>query len=723
MKKTFLILAFLFIAIQLRASDYYIANSGNDNNNGKTPEKAWKSFKRLNNTRLKPGDKIFLKSGDIFTGTIHLKHSGKENKPVLISTFGEGPKPVVSGAIPILNWSRLNDSLFVAKVETEVYGLYKGDEYLNIARYPNSGFFKIDDGDKISLTDDRLASLSFSLAGATARIKSVDWQSETMTVGNHDRDKIFFSEKMMYSCKIDYGYFLDNKYEFMDSPGEWYYDKKKKELYFHAGQGSRVPENIKAVIHKEGLVIANGVKHVSIEGLKIEKFDNACIYANKATKNINVTQCDIKHATVYGFHIEPGSMNFHISDNNISEVRGRGISTLELSHSLIENNRITHIGLHPCYGFNGVNNQVGIAVLRKEKTYSVSSETLKYLKEQNMNTSKYKIIESMLDLPYTNKMYFEMALEKKLQKNQDKTLIEKVIARVDYENDMIQKQSTKNIIRRNYIDSTGYIGIRLDGTYSLAEQNIVKNTILHMNDGGAIYCWGQHYDYTHNNIIRQNIVINPVGSAEATPNNRLFGIGIYVDNRCRNITIEKNTVLEAKAGILINDNSFDQVIKNNTTYDNLYGMMFSEYYKPGTLKGCVTENNIFFSKQRHQRCLFKESRISEDFNPSTYNNNFYGSPYYTYPLLELTYKDEVRRYHEYTLESWQRKTGQDKDSEFLAPEDPEDRGNESFILINETTENKSFNIKRERKCYSVEGEELGKEVTLKPFTSMIVVME
>jgi len=75
--------------------------------------------------------------------------------------------------------------------------------------------FKIDKGEKVSLTDDKLGNLSYSLTGATARIKFVDWQSEIMTIGKHTGSTITFNKKMMYSCKTDYGDFLENKFEFL----------------------------------------------------------------------------------------------------------------------------------------------------------------------------------------------------------------------------------------------------------------------------------------------------------------------------------------------------------------------------------------------------------------------------------------------------------------------------------------------------------------------------
>lgn len=528
---------------------------------------------------------------------------------------------------------------------------------------------------------------------------------------------------MLYSCKKDYGYFLDNKFEFLDSEGEWFYDPGEEKLFLYAKKQDELPGNIEAVVTGNGIGIKEGVNNVVIKDICIEKFDNACVFAYENSAQIEISNCNLKHAGVYGIHIEPGTQEYIVANNTITDIRGRGISTLELSNSVIENNTLKKIGLYPLYGFNGVNNAVGIAVLRNEITYLISQKTFDYIQSLDIDESVKKKLGSMLELPYTSLRYFKMALVEKLGEGEKSVLIDKIVEQVKREIALENNQSTKNIIRYNVIDSTGYIGLRMDGTYSIAENNVVKNTILHMNDGGAIYCWAQHDDYTHHNIIRGNIVINAVGSPEATPNNRIFGIGIYVDNRSHDMLIENNTVSGAKAGILLNDETYKSTITGNTTYDNLYGIMFSEYFRPGTLKDNKVNNNIFFCKQRHQRCVFNESRIRESFAPAGYDSNFYGSPYYTYFLLELTFKDGVRRYQEYTLESWQEQKGHDLNSRFLAPEDPEDRGNESFLIYNDTREEKVFDIERDWDCLDIYGKVLPGKIALRPYESRVIVLE
>lgn len=78
MKNTCLIICIILFASNCSATNYYVSNAGNDNNNGKSDAKSWKTIDRVNVQKLLPGDTVFFKSGDIFSGEIVIKYSGRE---------------------------------------------------------------------------------------------------------------------------------------------------------------------------------------------------------------------------------------------------------------------------------------------------------------------------------------------------------------------------------------------------------------------------------------------------------------------------------------------------------------------------------------------------------------------------------------------------------------------------------------------------------------------
>lgn len=69
---------------------YYVSNSGNDENDGLTPQTPWKTLDRVTNaSELVSGDAVFFKRGDIFRGGLGTV------KGVTYSAYGDGVKPKI----------------------------------------------------------------------------------------------------------------------------------------------------------------------------------------------------------------------------------------------------------------------------------------------------------------------------------------------------------------------------------------------------------------------------------------------------------------------------------------------------------------------------------------------------------------------------------------------------------------------------------------------------
>jgi hypothetical protein len=83
---------------------YYIdSKKGSDDNNGTSPEKAWKSLDRVNNVIFAPGDKILFKAGTNYKGQLKPQGSGKDGSPIVIDKYGQGGKPRIDGEGQVLD--------------------------------------------------------------------------------------------------------------------------------------------------------------------------------------------------------------------------------------------------------------------------------------------------------------------------------------------------------------------------------------------------------------------------------------------------------------------------------------------------------------------------------------------------------------------------------------------------------------------------------------------
>ncbi|MEO6832567.1 MAG: right-handed parallel beta-helix repeat-containing protein [Chitinophagaceae bacterium] len=102
--------AFLLIVIVLlganwsRATNYYIANNGNDTALGTSPVTPWKSLNKKYSVLLSAGDSLLLKGGDVFSGFIYLspEEYGIAGKPIFIGSYDGGRATILSGLQPAI---------------------------------------------------------------------------------------------------------------------------------------------------------------------------------------------------------------------------------------------------------------------------------------------------------------------------------------------------------------------------------------------------------------------------------------------------------------------------------------------------------------------------------------------------------------------------------------------------------------------------------------------
>ena len=82
----------------LTAEEYYIDSLlGDDTAAGTCLETAWSSLQAANQHAFKPGDVIYLRSGQIFEGQFRPTSSGVDGQPITLTSYLDGPKPVIAG--------------------------------------------------------------------------------------------------------------------------------------------------------------------------------------------------------------------------------------------------------------------------------------------------------------------------------------------------------------------------------------------------------------------------------------------------------------------------------------------------------------------------------------------------------------------------------------------------------------------------------------------------
>lgn len=83
-----------------RAATYYLSPSGSDHDAGTSPRRPWRTLARLDRLKVVPGDRLLLRGGATFAGTLRLEVSGggSARAPVIIASYGGGRATIAAGA-------------------------------------------------------------------------------------------------------------------------------------------------------------------------------------------------------------------------------------------------------------------------------------------------------------------------------------------------------------------------------------------------------------------------------------------------------------------------------------------------------------------------------------------------------------------------------------------------------------------------------------------------
>lgn len=82
-----------------RASNTFYVDSvnGNDNNDGTSEDKAFKSLAKVSSKYYQAGDSILFKRGCKFSGSVTIKGHGDDKKDIYVGAYGEGKDPIIYG--------------------------------------------------------------------------------------------------------------------------------------------------------------------------------------------------------------------------------------------------------------------------------------------------------------------------------------------------------------------------------------------------------------------------------------------------------------------------------------------------------------------------------------------------------------------------------------------------------------------------------------------------
>lgn len=304
----------LLMAFSASAAEIWVAPNGNDANSGveqhplatiSMAQSKARELRQSNDPSIKDGIKIILKSGTYQVDKPLLfgpEDSGTKDSPTIILAE-QGAKVVVSGGVKVTGWQQVKGNLYKAHLDrdSKLRSLFVNGKRMHMAE-TDKPVKALGNWGKFEITGDEPWAF-----GAGSAIDGIKFPSgEINTYQNPDdielvqfnvwtekilcaRDIEKFGDTTVIKLQQPYGaiattmawagrinydrdFVIRNAFELLDSPGEFYFNRKTKTLYYYSDSEDMNTAEVIAptsdgLIHIKGASTSDRVKHIYFEGI------------------------------------------------------------------------------------------------------------------------------------------------------------------------------------------------------------------------------------------------------------------------------------------------------------------------------------------------------------------------------------------------------------------------------------------------------------------------
>ncbi len=526
------------LVITAQAETYYVSNSGSDSNSGTSTSLPWKTLDKVNSSSFKPGDQMLFKRGDEWTGTISVTSSGSNSGSIVYGAYGTGENPIIYGSQLLSGWTRHSANIYKAICNSGVTQLFLNDTRLNVARYPNEGNLSVSNvNSSVQFTSNGIKSAGANYyKGAKLNITTNEWRLDSRDVIASSGQTLTLDSETSYGLSKGQHFFLVNKLEFLDQPGQWYFDEATKTVYLWTPKGDS-PDNykVRGSIYSDGITVVNK-NYITVKDLNLWQHSDRGI--NSAGANNTFENNSILYPETIGI-LNKGD-NCKISGNTIN-----GINHIGISHSgangNISGNEILNTALFNNLGIKGMDGYSQAVASGGDNT------TISYNRVINAGYNGIAWAGQNCNLSYN---YIENVC----------TYLFDGGAIYTYSPDVNKLVSSGSVVSHNII-------YNCRGTAALYMDNRTRDVLLEyntvVNDGtGGNY--GMFFHDNKNVKARYNTIFNMKTGTRATLN---YGGNVFSNNIVCNIA-ETNANGDSPKLSVINSDEKTLSLDNNTYIDH-----------------------------------------------------------------------------------------------------------------------------------------------------------
>ncbi|MBA2662875.1 MAG: cadherin-like domain-containing protein [Bradymonadaceae bacterium] len=520
------------VRIHIANRTFYVDPAGDDTAVGTSQATPWRTIAKvqaqLYGNYFVPGDVILLKRGATFRESLNVGRSGTAERPLVLGAYGSGARPIISGARAVTGWSVHSGQIYKAPVtlgpnETLKY-VFVNAVRQTLARFPNTGWLRTDSGSNNHLIDADLTAAAGTYDGARAVLHAVNWAFERPTIASHVAGGRlnFAAATAYYTPPGDWGYFIENKLNLLDAPGEWYFDTASNQLYLYAPNGVN-PSTLAVDVATQSNPLQLGGNHIVADGLSIRHSVNGAVHIVYLNNHVTMRDCEVADS-YWGIRAYADDVTLH--ENVVRDTYDAAI-TIDGARNIITRNHVHDIAMVPglgldVWGYIGMDVKGTDSVVRHNRLDRVGYIAMglagdRQLTEENVVHNALAILNDGGGIAFdflngatfrrniiTDTLGFPASMSTTQQTNY----------RISFSLYFGDKRIQNTILEHNVVSNAG-TGIHVDHT-TRTIGNIVRNNLIYDHQYGVTFS-----DYS-------NYMLNETGS-NCFPeyNDQLYGNTIF----------------------------------------------------------------------------------------------------------------------------------------------------------------------------------------------------
>ncbi|MCL3781841.1 PDZ domain-containing protein [Prolixibacteraceae bacterium JC049] len=546
---------------------FYVSLIGSDTNTGtfeqplKSVEQALKLAKENKEHSPNQVIRIVLRGGTYQlkrTLQLNAELSGTEKNPFVIESY-KGEDVAFTGANTLnLKWEKVEGQLMKAKVPQGIdfEWMYLNGERMVRARYPNyNPAIRIYGGyGEDALAPERVKTWKHPQNGVVHAIHSARWGGYHYRITGVDEKGVptfeggWQNNRQMGMHKQFR--FVENIFEELDAPKEWFLNKETNTLYFYPEQSVDLTKAKVEVPIMTHLIDIVGTENEPVKNITIRGIDFRCTIPTYMQTKEPLLRSDW---TIYrgGAILIEGATDITISGGHFDELGGNGIFVSNYARRInIESNHFEELGAS-AISFVGSPDAVRSPSFEYHESVAFDKLDRTVGPKNNTYPAECRVYDNLIH---------------------DIGKIEKQIAGVQI------SMAAAITVSHNTIYNLPRAGINVsEGTWGghIIEYNDVFNTVLETSDHGAFNSWGRDRFWHPNRGVMDKITTKEpslilLDAKETTiiRNNRFrcdHGWDIDLDDGSSNYHIYNNVCLSG--GIKLRE-GFYRTVENNITINN-----------------------------------------------------------------------------------------------------------------------------------------------------------